>query len=35
MKVRSMVGYLLSLPKTIYFNLRVFDFHTALKFPFY
>ena len=33
MKVRSMVGYLLSLPKTIYFNLRVFDFHTALKFP--
>lgn len=33
MKLRSVIKYILSLPKTLYFNFHVFDFCTALKLP--
>lgn len=33
MKLRSLIKYIISLPKTLYFNFRVFDVHTAIKMP--
>ncbi|MFB5193647.1 acyltransferase [Neobacillus sp. KR4-4] len=33
MRVFKLLKYIISFPKIVYFNFKVFDFHTALKLP--